>query len=878
MTTPGHLTGRDSELTAVRAALRETSGAYLVGRAGAGKSHIVEHVAGWAEAEGYEVIRARATAGSAELPLGVFLTQLGASERFLTPMFTEIRDRISERAAGRPILLCIDDLDRLDDTSAVLIHQMVATGEAQLLATLRMGRMVPGEILDLAQRGDLRRLEVGPMDREAAGETAEHVLGRRLDAASHERLWAATNGNPLFIREVLVSAQETGQITDGPDGATLAELPLKAPRLVDAVKGRLAHLNPALHRALLHLAFAEPCGPAELASVADDDALAALEAAELIETTLDDKRLSLRLAHPLYGEVLRAGTPLLQRRAVLAALARDLQATGTRRRIDVVKLARLAVDGGFDVDLDLLVRAAQLTYHNNDHVLCERIGRKAFDMSGRFDAGWELANCLFQAGDLRGFRDHLPAWRATATNEAEHLATSMMEAQTEFWYAGDLHRAVEIVEHALAAHPHDVFAAGASRDELVANLALYYALAGNPRRAWELSEPLLAHGPDPVLIRGALAAANALGHMGRVEDATAVIDRAIEAYGLLGAEASSLSQRVAYAVRAVGQAWRGRIDLAWADSASSLATAISEFQISSANYVTTDLHMLEGRPGQARPLIERSLAWFGRSTGGSSERRWVLARMVSVCATGGDIVAAQRALQLFDLDTSPGVSFDFDADIGRARILMATGHSEEAREGLRTAMGVWAQRGQRVGEMFVAYELVRADRAEEVANRLAELAAESQGPLFGALAHHATARAAGDGVELATAAEELADLGLFLYASEAAGHAADAMRRQGSQRSATRMMTRAGELRLRCDDGITAEPIIDSGPTTLTRREREIGLLAAQGLASKEIGERLFISRRTAENHLAKVYDKLGVRTRAELSRVLDGGYAAIAS
>ena len=128
------------------------------------------------------------------------------------------------------------------------------------------------------------------------------------------------------------------------------------------------------------------------------------------------------------------------------------------------------------------------------------------------------------------------------------------------------------------------------------------------------------------------------------------------------------------------------------------------------------------------------------------------------------------------------------------------------------------------------------------------------------------------------ATEELSALGLNLYASEAAGQAADALRRNGDQRGATRMVSRASDLRQLCDDGITAEPIIDSGAVTLTRREREIGLLAAQGLASKEIGERLFISRRTAENHLAKVYDKLGVRTRAELSRVLDGGYTALAS
>ena len=95
---------------------------------------------------------------------------------------------------------------------------------------------------------------------------------------------------------------------------------------------------------------------------------------------------------------------------------------------------------------------------------------------------------------------------------------------------------------------------------------------------------------------------------------------------------------------------------------------------------------------------------------------------------------------------------------------------------------------------------------------------------------------------------------------------------------AARWLNRAAELRERCDDVTTQVPIVDTGPIALTRREREIALLAAQGLASKEIGERLFISRRTAENHLAKVYDKLGIRTRSELARVLDGGVAALAS
>lgn len=89
------------------------------------------------------MIRARATAGSSELPLGAFLAQLAANERFLTPMFAEIRDRIKARAAGGPIVISVDDVHLLDDSSAVLVHQMVSAGEAQLLATLRTGQLAP---------------------------------------------------------------------------------------------------------------------------------------------------------------------------------------------------------------------------------------------------------------------------------------------------------------------------------------------------------------------------------------------------------------------------------------------------------------------------------------------------------------------------------------------------------------------------------------------------------------------------------------------------------------------------------------------------------------------------------------------------------------
>jgi DNA-binding CsgD family transcriptional regulator len=136
-------------------------------------------------------------------------------------------------------------------------------------------------------------------------------------------------------------------------------------------------------------------------------------------------------------------------------------------------------------------------------------------------------------------------------------------------------------------------------------------------------------------------------------------------------------------------------------------------------------------------------------------------------------------------------------------------------------------------------------------------------------AEFAAAAAAVDATALEAVGQRLQATGSWLFAAEAYALGADAWRRAGQGRRATALAARSGELRGRCEGAITPALLSAAGYEPLTRREREIAVLAASGLPSRDIAERLVLSVRTVNNHLQAVYGKLGVGGRRDLKDAL---------
>jgi DNA-binding CsgD family transcriptional regulator len=173
-------------------------------------------------------------------------------------------------------------------------------------------------------------------------------------------------------------------------------------------------------------------------------------------------------------------------------------------------------------------------------------------------------------------------------------------------------------------------------------------------------------------------------------------------------------------------------------------------------------------------------------------------------------------------------------------------------------------------ELRLLHDLARLGVAEEVVDRVEELAARIDGPLAAIHAMHVRALVERDVEAQRIVVDRYDDIDALGYAAEAAAELAEMHRTRGEGRLATAAQQRSAELADRA--GGLHTPVLTRGVAVepLTSREREVALLAARGRTSREIGRRLGVSTRTVDTHLARVYRKLGVGGRADLEGALE--------
>ena len=157
------------------------------------------------------------------------------------------------------------------------------------------------------------------------------------------------------------------------------------------------------------LAVCERAGLTDLEQLYGAEILEALEASRLVTVVTAGRRTAVRLAHPLYGEVLRERLPPLRLRRIHQQLADVVEAHGARRREDVVQVALWRVASGGRVPGTQLLRAARLALVGHDPALAVRLVTAAPE-DGTVTAG-ERGEVLAEAHAMQGHDDDVERGR-----------------------------------------------------------------------------------------------------------------------------------------------------------------------------------------------------------------------------------------------------------------------------------------------------------------------------------------------------------------------------------------------------------------------------------------------------------------------------------
>jgi DNA-binding CsgD family transcriptional regulator len=801
-----------------------------------------------------------------------------APDRFLVGLAT--LGLLAGATVERPVVCLVDDAQWLDHASAQALAFVARRLGAESVGLVFSARVADGELARLPE------LEVKGLPERDARALLDAVLPGPVDARVREQIVAETRGNPLALLE-LPRAASPAHLAGG--FGLPGALPL-AGRIEDSFRKRVDALPPQAQRLLL-LAAADPTGdPVLVWRAAGRLGIGTQAAGPAAEAGLAEFGARVRFRHPLARSAVYQSAPAPDRQEAHRALAdaTDPQADPDRRAWHRAQAAarpdeevaaeledsagRAQARGGLAAAAAFLERAALLTPDPARRAGRTLAAAQASLQAGAFGKALELL-AMAEAGpldELQGTRadwmhgqiafasgpgSDAPPLLLKAARRLEPLDPGLArETYLDAWQAalfaghlavgGDLE---EVSRAARALPPAE--RPPQLADVLLDGLALL--VTDGPAAAPVLRQAISTFaGPD-------VPAAERLRWSWMPQAASLPLWDG-EGWRLIvpplqfARDVGALDQLpILLNIRAVAAAWRG--DLAAAASLIAEADAVREATGARlVAYAAMVLAAFRGSQAEAVPLIEATLEQAAAAGQGAAVTwaHWVAAVLHNGLGRYAEALAAARQAAGHKL-----VHISMWALPELVEAAARTGNAGLAGEAL-DQLSEWTQAGRTDWGLGVEARCRALLSNGEAADRLyleaiARLGQAGMRPdlarthlLYGEWLRRQR-RLTDARAQLRTARQLLDAIGMEAFAERA-----------------RRELLAAGG---------TARRHAATAKVELTAQEAQIARLAADGLSNAEIGARLFLSPRTVQYHLGKVFTKLDITSRNQLSRVLSG-------